>query len=752
MNQAPFLAAIDHLRAFLPRVRLLVQRHMRRHAERYLQRDGNYTDRAVTPDELQHTLNGHPSPQAQAWLDDLGVAPRDAVEALLEEESLRLERRLVATLERDPAMVLPIEELRTGCHLGPREVDLLLLTACASLYPEILRLFAVAWVDFSVREPTAAFLAELVEGLPEEGAYGNDRGAQGAPLHYEAALHLLSERAPLRLFQLLQVGPHRLHPTATPRAHSPVSVPQRVIDFLSGLDAEQAVPPGCVLHTPRDPQHLILDDALRGRMLAALGRPRPRLWLTGPPGAGRRTVTLALSTGRGRWVLEVDLTTLTRSAHPEHALQRWAEVLREGRLHQAVLLLRADALSEEDVKTALHPNATPLADLLAQYPAPVFITSTGPHPVVSLLCGPLTPFELSHGDNASQRLLWQRALAPHLTPEASADLALTLSRNYSLTPGAIHRVVNSAAAAPGTNAKRRPRLDATQVVHAIRQHLDHRLGWLAEVVQVETRLDDLVLDDLAREKIEEVLIYARQSALVFEQWGFDRRSPTGRGLSMLFSGPPGTGKTLCAGVIAHELGRLLYRIDLSRVVDKYVGETEKNLARVFDEAERAQAVLLFDEADALFAKRTAVRSSNDRYANLEVNYLLQRLDAFDGVAILTTNFITGIDEAFERRIRFKITFPMPERGLRAELWRKLLPPHAPCAPNIDWDTLGADFEFSGGHIRNAVLRAAVHAADRAAPIDHDLLYEAAAAESREMGKLVFDVGDDGGGEESHYMR
>ncbi|MEO1273049.1 MAG: ATP-binding protein, partial [Myxococcota bacterium] len=190
------------------------------------------------------------------------------------------------------------------------------------------------------------------------------------------------------------------------------------------------------------------------------------------------------------------------------------------------------------------------------------------------------------------------------------------------------------------------------------------------------------------------------------------------------------------GVIAHELGRFLYRIDLSQVVDKYIGETEKNLGRVFDEAERAQAILLFDEADSLFSKRTDVKSSNDRYANLEVNYLLQRLDDFTGVSILTTNHPQSIDDAFQRRIRFKVEFPMPDHDMRRNLWQRLLPPAAPVDDNIDWDLLAEDFEYSGGHIRNAILRASVRAAARGQGISEALLYDSAVDESRELGQLV----------------
>ncbi|MEL6182473.1 MAG: ATP-binding protein, partial [Myxococcota bacterium] len=338
------------------------------------------------------------------------------------------------------------------------------------------------------------------------------------------------------------------------------------------------------------------------------------------------------------------------------------------------------------------------------------------------------------------------ALRGVTTPQRSASLSNQLAISYRLPAGIVFRSVQTAQAyaladhnaktgAPATSDTP-PTIEPDHLLKAIRQQLDHQLGSLADPVAVQMTLGQVVLTKDNRTAIEEVLAFARHSPYVFNQWRFGEKSPTGKGLSVLFSGPPGTGKTLVAGVIAHELGRFLYRIDLSQVVDKYIGETEKNLGRVFDEAERAQAILLFDEADSLFSKRTDVKSSKDRYANLEVNYLLQRLDDFTGVSILTTNHPQSIDDAFQRRIRFKVEFPMPDHDMRRNLWQRLLPPAAPVDDNIDWDLLAEDFEYSGGHIRNAILRASVRAAARGQGISEALLYDSAVDESRELGQLV----------------
>jgi SpoVK/Ycf46/Vps4 family AAA+-type ATPase len=239
-----------------------------------------------------------------------------------------------------------------------------------------------------------------------------------------------------------------------------------------------------------------------------------------------------------------------------------------------------------------------------------------------------------------------------------------------------------------------------------------------------------------RDSVRELIGRARHQRTVFEDWGYDRRITSARGLTALFYGPPGTGKTLVAGLIARELGLELWRIDLARVMSKWLGETEKNLAEVFDAAEEGQVMLLFDEADSLFAKRTEVKSSNDRYANLEVNYLLQRLDSFEGVAVLTTNLEGSVDSAFKRRLSMRLYFPFPDEELRAELWAAHVPPEVPCAGDLDFADLARRFPLSGGYIRNSALRAAFLAAQEQRPLAQDHLVRAVQLEYRELGKIA----------------
>lgn len=263
----------------------------------------------------------------------------------------------------------------------------------------------------------------------------------------------------------------------------------------------------------------------------------------------------------------------------------------------------------------------------------------------------------------------------------------------------------------------------------------HFLG-IAEQLRANVGWEDLVLPQDILVTMNEIISFARYRDKVMHEYGFAEKMPYGHALTVLFSGPPGTGKTLAACVIANELGVDCYRVDLSRVVSKWVGETEKNLAKIFDIATHTRALLLFDEADSLFGLRTEVKTAVDRYANLEVNYLLQRLEEFDGVCILTTNRPEAIDPAFKRRLRFKVSFPFPDVNMRSQLWRVLIPKKVPVDGKIKYDQLAADFELSGAQIRNAILRATFMAASEERALSHQDLMEAARKEAKEAGILV----------------
>jgi SpoVK/Ycf46/Vps4 family AAA+-type ATPase len=367
----------------------------------------------------------------------------------------------------------------------------------------------------------------------------------------------------------------------------------------------------------------------------------------------------------------------------------------------------------------------------AAYEGPLVLLTTHNAAPLHHAVADVVEVPVEHPTAAVQARLWARALA-----EAGVDSeAEELSRRFSVTPGIMRAAVRDAVAHARVAGEPTARLAPEAISPFVRRRLDHALSEVAEPFSTALDWADVVLTPDVRDALDEIVLQARHRHRVFDEWGFGTKLSYGTGIGCLFSGPPGTGKTTMAGIIARTLGRELYRVDLSRVVSKWVGETEKNLGRLFAEAEKAQVILLFDEADSLFATRTEVKGANDRFANMEVNYLLQRMETYDGISILTTNFERAIDEAFKRRLRFRVHFPLPEADERAELWRRLLPAAVPKADDLRFDELGRKYKLAGGHIKNAVLRAAFCAADEGTPVTFELLDRAARVEMREMGRL-----------------
>jgi SpoVK/Ycf46/Vps4 family AAA+-type ATPase len=258
----------------------------------------------------------------------------------------------------------------------------------------------------------------------------------------------------------------------------------------------------------------------------------------------------------------------------------------------------------------------------------------------------------------------------------------------------------------------------------------------ATVIQPSYTWSDIVLPDDKRQQLEHIAARVKHRRTVHYDWGFGEKLSRGKGLNVLFAGQSGVGKTMAAEVLANDMSLVLFQIDLSSVVSKYIGETEKHLAAIFREAETTQSLLFFDEADSLFGKRTEVKDAHDRYANLETNYLLQRIEQYEGLVILATNMQRNLDDAFLRRMQEVIDFPFPDEALRERIWRQHVPANAPVEVNIDYGFLARQFKLSGGHIKNAVVTAAFLAASQGKKIGMTEMVRAVRMEIQKQGKLV----------------
>jgi hypothetical protein len=431
--------------------------------------------------------------------------------------------------------------------------------------------------------------------------------------------------------------------------------------------------------------------------------------LHGRNGSGRTHSVWAACETVGKSVIAIDGHKLRRI--PEWPTSLTA-ALREAHLHGHVLFLHhADALLNDperhtEVRTLMQAWLRELGGtLLLGSDEALSLGFWFPAATISEIALPTPPITVRES-------AWREALAtlPGMTEPEIVPLAEALAGKFKLTLGEIASATQLAHSAGSTNPASQSW--AALVHNIVSQVAAPRLHQLAESMPTSHRLEDVVLPAEKHDLLHDLVRRVKHRRTVLESWGFDAVSTRGHGLVALFHGASGTGKTMAADAIANTLQMQLFRIDLAGVVSKYIGETEKNLRTIFDEAARADAVLFFDEADALFGKRSEVKDAHDRYANIEINYLLQRIELFDGIAILATNKRNHIDDAFMRRIHVTIEFPMPREPERLRLWDRSFPVSAPLSNDVDWPFLAKQFELSGGTIRNAALGAAYLAAEQ----------------------------------------
>ncbi|MBP0012731.1 MAG: ATP-binding protein [Roseofilum sp. SBFL] len=337
-------------------------------------------------------------------------------------------------------------------------------------------------------------------------------------------------------------------------------------------------------------------------------------------------------------------------------------------------------------------------------------------------------FDVEALQYGEQLELWQKAWQDY--PEALEPYLSSLAAQFRLSA----TMIETASAAVRSQLDLPPKVISEKLWEFCRLQARPELEGLAQRINVKTTWEDFILPEREKSILEQILIHVRRQAIVYQNWGFAAKNQRGLGLTALFAGTSGTGKTTAAEVLAHELKLDLFRIDLSAVMSKYIGETEKNLRRIFDAAEKGGGILLFDEADALFGSRTEVKDSHDRHANIEVSYLLQRMEAYQGLAILTSNFKDNLDRAFIRRLRFIVNFPYPKAPERSKIWQRIFPKQTP-TEGLDFKRLG-QLDITGGNIKSIALNAAFLAADAQKPVKMNHILEATKMEYVKWGRSL----------------
>lgn len=709
----PFASSLEHLLAHLERVDLLV----RAQVSRVRQAVGDDAFRGLTISEaevdalLQRPLGRPP------WA---AVPPvSEQVEAALARMAGEIKHRAAESARR--GIPLRFATLAARFGLDRFEQDVLLLALAPELDLKYERLYAYLNDDINRKGLTVDLALALLCPDFASRVASRQQFSAGAPLVRHQLIQL--QEPPDRQSSLLTAG---------------LKVDERIAGFLQGSDEldPRLVGQARVVVPEARLEALLLPPSLKEgllRFVVDAGQAQgaaPIVYLQGAYGSGKRSMAEALCRELGAELLAVDGAALL--ALGEDSLRKALRLCaREALLRNAAIHWENGSALLEGERPA---TRAALLGVLMEHPGLMFLSGAGPwEPAGALGQRAFVRAELPRPSAAEQMALWAGALGSARPPEG--ELAVLTGR-FRLTAGQIR---DAAAAARSLARFRDPeggQVTLADVSHACRTQHTRKLTALARKVTSHQGWDDLVLSPDRKEQLRELCLHLKHRSRVHGTFGFEHTLSLGKGLSALFAGPPGTGKTMAAGVIARELGLDLYQIDLSRVVSKYIGETEKHLAQIFADAEAANAALFFDEADAIFGRRTEVRDSHDRYANLDTSYLLQQIDVYEGVVILASNFTRNIDEAFQRRMSFSIEFPFPGPAERLRIWQRIWPTQAPRDADLDLELLARKLEVSGGHIRNIAVAAAFLAAEEDTPIAMRHLIHAARRELQKMGKVV----------------
>lgn len=673
----------------------------------------------VTEKEIQELLPGRGG--ASAGRNGEGTIPDDLAAALASLET-RMENRRQASVHQ--AILLALPHLAQLFGLDRFEEECLVICLAPELDRKYDKLYAYVQDDVTRKRPTIGLVLDLLCRSPEQ------------KLLARASFGALS---PLRRFRLVQVVDQ------SPDAPSPLigrslKLDDCIADLLLGcgqIDARlessctvsrpTEVPAGA--NAPPEVQQKV-QQFVRVYFGDVQSPQRSVVFhVHGPYGSGKRALAEAAARELQLPLIVADADRLLATASPVDTL--WF-LARESCLRPAVLCL-------ENFDLLLAPESGRDVQLKA------FLEALEQFSQLSFLCGSevwrpqgrlsrsrFISLKTDVPDHATRFLHWQSQV-PSGNGVDEVDLG-ELAAKFRFTPGQIRDALATARDASRWSLAEADEITAESLHSACRAQSNPKLVRLARKIEPRYDWDDIVLPPDPRAQLREICNQARYRRIVFGEWGFEQRLSLGKGLAALFSGPPGTGKSMAAEVIAAELGLDLYKIDLAQIVSKYIGETEKNLERVFAAAENGCAILFFDEADALFGKRSEVHDSHDRYANVEISYLLQRMEEYEGISILATNLRKNIDDAFLRRLQFIVQFSFPDAQYRERIWRVLFPKQAPVAEDVDFTFLAREIKMAGGCIKNIGLAAAFYAAGDGGVIHMPHLLQAAVREHQKLGR------------------
>ena len=603
-----------------------------------------------------------------------------------------------------------LEVLTKLFSLNEFEKNALLIILAPEIDSKYERIYAYFQNDLTRKYPTVALISLLLFGSENEPA---------------KFLPYFLPQFPLQKFALIQC----IDATKELGAISqPLKIEASVRNFILGCHTlDKGMSAYCKLLSPdkNNENHQGKSDLIRGITRGIREKKRFLVHLYGPEQVEKQTMALELASVHGYGLLVVNTTLAIQDSQPLESVLR--RLFRESILSGTLIYFdQFDAVYENE-KHGFYESL--LFDFLDEYSWLTFCSSAKQWKPKSLTQTNL--FVTAGFDRPGYKKatsIWATNLKK-IGGETSRELPDELAKLFRFTGGEISRITRILSGHKFTGRV----IDKKIVYDVCREQISAGLNNLAQNLKHAYSLDDIVLLEEQKQQLKNIIASYRHQHTVFEHWGF-KKTFQSAGISALFTGPPGTGKTMSASIMANELELDLYRIDLSRVVSKYIGETEKNLAKIFEAAEGAGVMLFFDEADALFGKRTEVKDAHDRFANIEISYLLQRIEEYNGPVVLASNFRRNIDEAFIRRIHFILEFPFPDEAMREKIWRKVFPKQAPLNNSIDFKFLAKNFKLSGASIRNIALSAAFFSAEDTQKIHMKHVVQGVKSELQKIGK------------------
>jgi len=707
----PFADGGEHLRAELELVELRVRREVAAlvGANGTAARFDEFAGMYVSEEEMRGYLAEGPALTASSPV-------RAGRDVRLERGETELARRVEATLAQGRRLPLACLVERFGLA----DVDTRMLLCC--LAPDIdlrfQRYFAFLQNDVARRRPTVQLLARLVEGA---GDVLEVRRRLEGPRGLAASGLLICRRRSTADGALCTMQP---------------LVPDSVLGFLVGNDrveaelehlAELCRPEQHEAGLAYERHHRAIVERLLRHEPAVGELPLTYVW--GPDGAGKSAVVDRVAGALGRRVLRIDAGLLL--AEPGDLGEHLRRLGRDARLHDALThLCTAEALVSRDERPASKLGVL-RAFLRRRRGAPVILTGTSSSADLRWALGEtMTAFEIPYPSIEERAEIWSRALTCRTTADGAA-LIDGLAAKFRFTPGQIRNALDAAEFGAAGDT-----VSIGDLHRCCREESNPGLGNFARKIRPRYGWADIVLPPDTRAQLEELCNCVARRRTVYGHWGFDAKFSLGKGVNVLFAGASGCGKTMSAEIVARDLDLDLYKVDLSRVVSKYIGDTERNLSRIFDEAQTSNSILYFDEADALFGKRSEVKDAHDRYANIEIDFLLQRMEEHEGIVLLASNLKGNLDRAFTRRLTLVVEFPLATEVLRRQIWGKVFPEAVPLAGDLDLDFMARRFELSGGNIRNIAVNSAFLAARDEKPVAMRHVILATKREYQKMGRLV----------------